>query len=198
MVCREPGARDELVRWVRDEQGEIVPDLLGRSFGRGAWVHPHPKCLSRLISGLERSFKAPILTDQKEALARLALGAQHRTLQLIGSASRQKLVVFGADACEEAYHTGKISLLLVTCDAKAALQRGFVQHAIKSGEACSWGTKEGLGKVLGRGEVAVMGVTDRGLAARLFGAIAMALLAPESSDRARTTSPENELSSEVE
>jgi len=186
------------VRWVRDEAGEIVPDLLGRSFGRGAWVHPRPSCLDRLIIGLSRSFRAPVHTTRDQALARLALGAQHRTAQLIGASMRQKQVIFGGDACEEAFFSGKIALLLVAGDAKAALQRGFVQQAISSGMACSWGTKEMLGKLLGRAEVALVGVTDRGLAQRLFGAIAMALLAPVPNDCVRASGPENELSSEVE
>ncbi len=198
VVCREPCAKEELVRWVRDEEGEIVPDLLARSFGRGAWVHPWPGCLKKLIPGLSRSFKAPISTSAEDALQRLVVAAQHRVNQLIGSASRQKLLVFGGDATEEAYGKGQVALVVVARDAKAALKRGFVHEAISAGEAVSWGTKETWGTLLGRSEVAVLGVTDRGLARRLFGAIAMALLAPAPGDYAPTTSLENEISSEVE
>jgi ribosomal protein L7Ae-like RNA K-turn-binding protein len=131
-------------------------------------------------------------------MSRLVLGAQHRVTQLIGSAARQKLLVFGGDATEEAFRQGKVPLLLVAIDGKSALKKAFVQEAVASGLACSWGTKETLGKLLGRPEVAVVGVTDRGLAQRLFGAIAMALLAPEPVEVVRATSLENELSSEVE
>ena len=197
-MCRRPGPRDSLVRWVRDEQGEIFPDLLGRSFGRGAWVHPRPECLRKLIWGLSRSFKAPVRTSQEQAWERLTLGAQHRVTQLLGSANRQKLLVFGGDATEEAYRAGKIALLLVATDGKSALKRAFVHQAIADGIARPFGTKATLGKLLGRMDVALLGVTDRGLAQRLFGAIAMALLAPTHGDRAPAERLENELSSEVE
>ena len=197
-MCRKPSQKDELVRWVRDNEGEIVPDLLGRSFGRGAWVHPRPDCLKKLIPGLSKSFKAPIKTSSEDAVQRLSQAAAHRVGQLIGSANRQNRLVFGGDATEEAYRQGKASLVLVTTDARSALKKGFVQEAVSAGHACSWGTKETMGALLGRAEVAVLAVTDRGLAQRLFGAIAMALLAPTPGDRAPATSLEHELSSEVE
>jgi ribosomal protein L7Ae-like RNA K-turn-binding protein len=187
-----------MVRWVCDEQGAVVPDLLGRSFGRGAWVHPRAKCMAKLIPALSRSFKATVTTTQAEALEMLVLGAHHRIAQLLGSAHRQKHLVFGGDVCEETDRRGQLHLLIVATDARAASTKGFVERAVVEGRARSWGTKANLGQLLARSEVALIGVTDRGLAQRLFGAIAMALLAPPSADLSPTARQENELSSEDE
>lgn len=161
-------------------------------------MHARPKCLARLIPALSRSFKAAVITSQEEALRRLTLGAQHRTNQLLASGRRQKLVVFGGDACEEADQRGQLPLIVVATDARAAMAKEYVQRAIVEGRARSWGTKQSLGDFFGRPEVALVGVTDRGLAQRLFGAIAMALLAPASVNSSPTAEPENELSSEDE
>lgn len=186
------------MRWVCDEHGAVVPDLLGRSFGRGAWIHPRPKCMARVIPALSRSFKMTVTTTATEAVQLLVVGAHHRVGQLLGSAHRQKHLIFGGDVCEEADRRGQLPLLIVAQDARAASNRGFVERAVVDGRARSWGTKVNLGQLLGRSEVALIGVTDRGLAQRLFGAIAMALLAPPSADLSPTARQEHELSSEDE
>jgi predicted RNA-binding protein YlxR (DUF448 family) len=167
----------ELIRWVRDDEGAVVPDLSGRSFGRGAWVHPTKECLAHLKKSLARSFKAQVTTSDEEALALLGQAAHHRVRQLLGTGRRQNLLIFGVDAVETAYRVGKVGYLLVALDAQSAAKSSCVTDAVSKGNAAAWGTRATLGQLLGRPEVGILAVRDRGLARSLFGAIAMALLA---------------------
>lgn len=175
-ACRAQDAPSELIRWVRAEDGTVVPDLADKSFGRGAWIHPRPECLKKLQSALARSFRAPVKTSTAEALDLLHLGALHRVTQLLGAARRQNAVVFGTDATAEAWYRERAQLVLVAQDARAAANAGFVRDAVAANAARVWGTKDELGRLFGRPEIGVLGIVDRGLASRLFGAIAMALL----------------------
>lgn len=178
-ACRAHEARDELIRWVRDESGAVVPDLSTRTFGRGVWVHGRPECLKKLQGALSRGFKAPVVTTTAEALQLLHAAAEHRTNQLLGAARRQNGVVFGTDVTAEAWRQGRVFLVLLANDARAAANSGFVADAVTADCVRVWGTKAELGRLFGRAEIGVLGVVDRGLAIRLFGAIAMALLVRE-------------------
>jgi predicted RNA-binding protein YlxR (DUF448 family) len=168
-----------MIRWVRDDGGAVVPDLSGRSFGRGAWTHPRPDCLRNLQKSLARSFKRPVITPTGEALSLLGQGARHRVSQLLGAARRQKKAIFGSDATSEGWQRGEVYLILVARDAQAAAKSTAVAGAVAQGKACAWGTKHELGRLFGRSEIGVLGLCDRGLAKSLFGAIAMALLVQE-------------------
>lgn len=168
-----------MIRWVRDDGGAVVPDLTGRSFGRGAWTHPRPECLKNLQKSLARSFKGQVTTSTREALSLLGDAARHRVFQLLGAARRQKKAIFGSDATSEGWQKGEVCLILVAQDAQAAAKSSAVAEATLQGKACAWGTKEQLGGLFGRPEIGVLGLCDRGLAKSLFGAIAMALLVRE-------------------
>ena len=176
-ACRKEAGSFELIRWVRADDGQVYPDLAGSSHGRGAWLHPQKKCLSRLQKSLAGSFKAQVITTTEEALELLSQAALHRASQLLGDARRQNLLVFGADAVREAYGRGEASHILLAADARAAKKAGYLTEAVTRGQVAVWGTKSTLGQALGRAEVGILAVRDEGLATRLFGAIAMALLA---------------------
>lgn len=176
-ACRREADPAELIRWVRDDEGAVVPDLSGRSFGRGAWVHPTMDCLAHLKKSLSRSFKAPVTTSDEEALSLLSQAANHRVKQLLATGRRQNLLLFGVDAVEAAYREGKVGYLVVAVDAKSAAKSSCLGDAVGKGKAAAWGTRATLGQLLGRPEVGILAVRDRGLARSLFGAIAMALLA---------------------
>jgi uncharacterized protein len=176
-ACRNEAGSIELIRWVRADDGRVYPDLGGSSHGRGAWIHPQKKCLSRLQKSLAASFKAQVTTSTEEGLELLGQAALHRASQLLGAAKRQNLLIFGADAVQEAYRRGEASHIVLASDAQAARKAGYLTDAVTRGRVVVWGTKSALGQAFGRGEVGILAVRDEGLATRLFGAIAMALLA---------------------
>ena len=60
--CMEKKQKKELVRIVRNKEGEISMDLTGKKAGRGAYVCPSLNCLLKLKKSkrLERNFSCTI------------------------------------------------------------------------------------------------------------------------------------------
>ncbi len=191
--------RLKLVRWVRDAEGEVFPDLGKSAFGRGAWVHPSAECFEKLQPALSRSFRAPVMTTPEAARERLRAAANKQVRALLGSARRQKQLVYGTDAVSEVYRRGDAHALVVATDARAAASSDSVRDAAARGRAAAWGTKSSLGVILGRSEVGVIAVLEERLATALFGAIALAhLKAPPTTTRRVRTNRRADVSTEVE
>lgn len=74
-VCRMSKSKQELLRLVRDAEGNVSLDLTGKKAGRGAYLCHDPECLKQAKKrrSLERSLKAKIPAalwgDIEEALA---------------------------------------------------------------------------------------------------------------------------------
>lgn len=83
ILTRETGSPDELMRFVRDPDGNVVPDLRHRLPGRGAWLTPTAAALSEAIRRklFARAFKAEakassdLVEAVEAALLRDLLGA---------------------------------------------------------------------------------------------------------------------------
>lgn len=60
--CSEMKPKKELVRVVKNKEGEIFLDLTGKKAGRGAYVCPKSECIkkARKIRGFERAFSCKI------------------------------------------------------------------------------------------------------------------------------------------
>lgn len=60
--CNEMKPKRELVRVVKNKEGEISLDLTGKAAGRGAYICPTLSCLqaARKNRGLERAFSCRI------------------------------------------------------------------------------------------------------------------------------------------
>lgn len=175
-ACRKVGPPESMVRWVRGEDGSVVPDLKGSGFGRGSWLHPRVQCLAKLVPALSRSFRAPVTTSPEAAVALLRSAGDKRVRDLLGAARRQRKLALGSAAVEDALGRGLAGLLVVAQDARAAAETPGVRRAVAEGRACAWGSKERLGRIVGRPEVGVVAILDDRLAAALFDAIALAHL----------------------
>lgn len=60
--CNEMKNKKEMIRIVRDQEGNFSLDFNGKKPGRGAYICPNKACLDQAEKnkGLERSFKASI------------------------------------------------------------------------------------------------------------------------------------------
>lgn len=68
--CLEMKNKKDLIRVVRNEQGEYSLDTTGKKTGRGAYVCKSSQCLEKACKnkGLERSFKSAVPKDLYEEL----------------------------------------------------------------------------------------------------------------------------------
>jgi ribosomal protein L7Ae-like RNA K-turn-binding protein len=92
---------------------------------------------------------------------------RRRVLGLLGLALRQRAVVLGRTACRRAAERRRLHLVLIAADAGGSAAR---DGAIPTHVACvrvPFGKAE-LGGVVGRAEVALLGITDPHLSAGLL------------------------------
>ncbi len=68
--CLEMKNKKELIRIVRDENGEFSLDEKGKKPGRGAYICPNEECLKKAekSKGLERSFKSAVPAEVYDKL----------------------------------------------------------------------------------------------------------------------------------
>jgi ribosomal protein L7Ae-like RNA K-turn-binding protein len=156
-----------MVRLVVSPEGEVAVDMAGGQFGRGAHLHASPRCLVAAPRGLSRSFRRSIAVTPKALASAIVAAADRRARGLLSSAARSEWIEVGADRAGKAFESGSAYLLVVARDAAAGASTGPVLRAIADGAAVAWGTKEELGALVGKSEVAVLGVTSERLAVAL-------------------------------
>ena len=63
-------SKKEMIRIIRDTEGDFSLDATGKKNGRGAYICPRKECLQAVIKnrGLERSFSQAIPEEVYEAL----------------------------------------------------------------------------------------------------------------------------------
>ena len=149
--CRAEDHPESMVRLVLGPDGGVVPDLAGRAFGRGGWVHATPKCLKEAAPrGLSRSFKTHVTTGATELRQLIAEAADRRAGGLIAAAKGAGRLAFGSNAVRDALEKGTARLVVVATDAKAAAETAWVERAVSDGRAVAWSTKQRLGELLNR------------------------------------------------
>ena len=189
--CREVGdpRLQPLVRVVLGPDGQAVPDLSGSGFGRGAWVHPREACLAKALPrGFSKSMKNTVTTSVAEFASALRAQAERRAYSLVGSAFRARKAAAGSTAVRDAFTAGQVKLVLVATDARAAAETPWVDALVKSGKARAFGSKELLGRVIGRPDTGVIAILDDGISTALVHTLDVAELGPVSAPPLSATS----------
>ena len=62
VACREPKDKRELLRIVKDKEGQLSVDLTGKKNGRGAYICKSKECFAKLRKqkGLNKAFKCNV------------------------------------------------------------------------------------------------------------------------------------------
>ena len=166
-TCVGCGLRDDAAALVRLAlaEGEIVCD--GRRYpGRGAHVHARAACILAAPRTLPRAFRSNVRADGPELGRRLASASEHGMVMLLHAAQRLRALAVGPEATSEALDGGA-PLAVVAADAGGLGRTGALDAAIVGGRAIAWCSKEELGALLGRDEVAVCAVRDERIASGL-------------------------------
>ncbi len=154
---------EQMLRFILTPEDGVVADLAGSGFGRGAWVHARGECLRTAATrGFARSFKRPVKCNPEKLQSELGLAAERRLTGLLSAAFRARKLVYGGQAVADGLT--QVILGVLSEDARAIAKEPQVAQLAASGRLVLWGTKARLGEMLGRGEVALLGITDHGLA----------------------------------
>lgn len=176
IVTRQERAPADLIRFVVDPTGTIVPDLARKLPGRGVWVTADKPTIaaaakaSAFAKSLKRAVKvAPDLPETVEALC------LKRALQALSLANKAGLVSTGFEKVEALLQAGNATALVHGSDAApggrrkldskfAAIQRDRGLTAV----IVDWLTIEQMGLAIGRSNVVHAGLKQGGATNRFL------------------------------
>ncbi len=189
--ARQPGARErgattpmrrciasgelrpkaELIRFVADPDGTVVPDLAGRLPGRGLWLSPRREHLERACTRnlFARAAKAPLRVPEDLA-ARVEKLLNRRCLELIGLAKRAGQAVSGYERVASLLASGGVAVLLAAVDTAEDGRRKLRAAArtqVSAPQVLEMFTAEELGQALGQAARAHVAIAPGGFAERL-------------------------------
>ncbi|HEY1504923.1 MAG TPA: RNA-binding protein [Stellaceae bacterium] len=145
--------KTELLRFVVDPQGHIVPDIAGKLPGRGLWLTAQRAIVAEASSKrvFARAAKAPVVVSEGLEDRVAALLAQ-RCIDILGLARRSGLAVAGFVRVKEALTAGKAALLVEATDAAADGQEKLAALARSLPRVACLDARE-LGGAFGREQV---------------------------------------------
>ncbi len=167
--CRQVKDQDQLVRFVRSPDGEILADLKGRLPGRGAYLCSDRDCIETAVSRkqFDRAFRQVCQTVTVGQLAdSIADQLLAHLASLLGMARKSAKFVAGSNAVLDALNRKKLLAVVVLAKdispqigekvrCKAEHQKIVTTRLFD---------KEKLGRILGRAERSVVGLPDGKLA----------------------------------
>ncbi len=184
------GSRDELIRLAISPQGpdgscDVLPDVLARAPGRGAWIGTTRAELEaamasgkgggKLKAALMRAFKGAALVVPDDLGAKIEAALLRAFAQRLGLEMRGGKLLTGSDRIAENARAGKVRWLAHAADAGEDGSRKLDQ-AWRVGEDCEGSGMAGLtlpldraalSVALGRDNVVHLALTDRAAAERM-------------------------------
>ncbi len=166
--CRGSFAKSDVVRIVA-ASGNVIIDYREKLPGRGAYVCPKPGCIRKALSreSLSRALHAAGLTlpSLEELTARLAASISEKIRSLVAMSAKAGKLAAGYSAVRDALGKGGVHILICAGD----LSEGTREKVLLTDEThrvrrVTLFTKDELGRTLGREEIGVVGIEDRGFA----------------------------------
>ncbi|MHA1151304.1 MAG: RNA-binding protein [Alphaproteobacteria bacterium] len=161
----------ELIRFVADPDGTVVPDLAGRLPGRGLWLSSRREHLERACARnlFARAAKAPLCVPE-DLLARVEKLLSRRCLEMIGLAKRAGQAVSGYERVTSLLASGGVAVLLAAVDTAEDGRRKLRAAAraqVSAPQVLEVFTAEELGRALGQAARAHVAIAPGGFAERL-------------------------------
>ena len=123
----------QMLRLALGPAGEVLPDVLAKAPGRGAWVAVDRAALDtalvkgKLKGALARAFKTAALSIPADLCERVDAAYRRVTLDRLGLEARAGFLLTGTDRIETAARSGTVTLLLHAGDAAADGRRKLAQ-----------------------------------------------------------------------
>lgn len=117
------GGRDELIRLAIAPDGSVVPDVLARAPGRGAWIGVDRPTLEtalakgKLKGALARAFKGAPLVIPVDLPNAIEAAFRRTFLAQLGMAAKAGVLLTGAEKVDAAARSGAVALLAHAADA---------------------------------------------------------------------------------
>lgn len=181
ILTGEHGSRNALLRLAISPDGLVLPDVLAKAPGRGAWIGVSRQELEtalekgKLKGALARAFKGAALEIPTDLAARIEAGLTRAFCDRLGLEMRGGKLLTGSDRIAENARVGKVAWLAHAADAGEDGSRKLDQ-AWRVGEDAEGSGQRGivlpldratLSVALGRDNVVHLALTDRAAAQRI-------------------------------
>ncbi|WP_082703388.1 DUF448 domain-containing protein [Novosphingobium sp. Fuku2-ISO-50] len=175
--------RDGLIRLALSPDGDVLPDVLARAPGRGAWIGVTRDELDQAIAkgklkgALARAFKGSPLSIPTNLGARIESALRRALADRLGVELRSGIMVLGTEKIANAARSGTVKFLAHASDAGDD-GSGKLAQAWRVGEMAEGTGMKGvilpldraaLSVALGRDNVVHLALTDAAAAARVTG-----------------------------
>jgi hypothetical protein len=171
LVTRQVKDWDQMIRFVLDPAGQVVPDVDGRLPGRGMWLSADRNVLNRAIAAnlfaRAARMRVQVRADLAEQVERLLVS---RALDCLGLARRAGQVAMGFDQVRACLRSSSAAVLIAAADSAADGRRKLRQLAPGVPVITAFSKAE-LGAALGRDGIVHVAVAPGGLARRLIGSV---------------------------
>ena len=123
ILTGEHGERSALLRLAVSPDGDVLPDVLARAPGRGAWIGVSRSELEqamakgKLRGALARAFKGASLTVAEDLPERIQSALVRVLLDRLGLEMRAGFLILGSDRIAEQARGGVLDLLMHAADA---------------------------------------------------------------------------------
>ncbi len=180
------GARDGLIRLAISPDGDVLPDVLARAPGRGAWIGVTQVELDQAIAkgklkgALARAFKGAPMTIPADLGARIEAALRRALTDRLGVELRSGAVLMGTEKIAAAARAGTVKLLAHASDAGGD-GAGKLAQAWRVGQDAEGTGMKGmilpldraaLSVALGRDNVVHLALINAAAAARVSGLLA--------------------------
>jgi hypothetical protein len=168
LVTREVKGQDEMIRFVLDPSGQVVPDIDGRLPGRGMWLSADRNVLNKAVGAnlFARGARAPARAggDLAEQVERLLV---QRALDCLGLARRAGQVTMGFEQVRAYLRSSAAGVLIAAADGSADGRSKLRRLAVGLPVVTAFSRAE-LGAALGREDLVHVAVAPGRLAERLL------------------------------
>jgi predicted RNA-binding protein YlxR (DUF448 family) len=172
--------RDELIRLAVSPDGEVLPDVLAKAPGRGAWIGVSRTELDDALAGgklkaaLSRAFKTGALTIPADLSGRVESALLRAFLDRLGLEMRAGKLILGSDRIASEARMGRVAALYHAADAGEDGSRKLDQAFRVGTDAEGTGVaglrlpldRAALSVALGRDNVVHLALADRASAER--------------------------------
>jgi len=176
IVTRSELSPDDLIRFVADPSGRIVPDIARKLPGRGVWVTGERSAVEAAVkaNAFAKSLKRQVMVppDLPQIIDALFV---RRLLNALSLANKAGLVSTGAEKVEKLLDSGRAVALLHgsdgTSEGRRKLDRKFTAIQRDKGQPArvvDWLTIEELSLAMGRSNVVHAGLIQGGATKRLL------------------------------
>lgn len=166
IACRKVLDKTELLRFVLAPDRTLVPDLLGKLPGRGAYTCLKRGCVAQAVARKQfsRAFKGDLPVPLAEDLVSGIIGLmESRIASYIALANKGGKIVSGNEQVTDFLRKGKRGLLVLAADISPDIGEKLAQAAIRNGMDCfTFSTKDSLGALLGKGLRSALIVAESG------------------------------------